>query len=130
MNEERPNSTFFLTTAGEYDALSNPRECHYRARLSDAFRDDHMLVTIDPPLIGQAFGLGGRNIDPLILSTRHEGHTLFPVDEWPAYVYVARFLDDSALERRQFSQSDVELIAWGQIFRTFDEAVIAAKKSS
>ena len=87
-----------------------------------------MLVEIEPPLIGQNYGLGSQDITNLILSARHEGFSLFPVHEWPCHVYVARILDDTVTERLAFTRSQVEVIAWGMIFRTLDEANAHAKK--
>jgi hypothetical protein len=119
---------FYLSTAGEFDPLSNPRECQEVSRLCDAVRDDYMLVEIDPPLSGQQFGLGDADVTHLILSSRHEGHTLYPVSEWPAFVYVARVVDPSLTAQRMFRDDQVELIAWGTLFRSFEEAAAHARK--
>lgn len=112
----------YLTTAGEYSLLSRPRRCTTLARLRDDQRDDYMAVEIDPPLIGQPFGLGESDVRRLILATRHCGHTLFPVDEWPAYVYVARILDEAAIRTGVFRCEDVQMIAWGMLFQNYEEA--------
>src|SRR5690349_5287861 len=89
---------FFLTTAGELrELLVEPRACWNRGRLRDGFRDDYMLVEISPVLIGQGFGLGSVDITQLIISTRFQGTTLYPVSEWPSHVYVYRILDDTIL---------------------------------
>jgi hypothetical protein len=88
-----------------------------------------MLVGIDPPLIGQQFGMGSLDICDLILSTRHQGYTLFPVTEWPSHVYVSRILDESILGTSYIDTEKVELIAWGLIFPTAEEAATYAKES-
>ncbi len=113
---------FYLTTAGEYGPLSDPRACRQRARLSDELRDDYMLVDIDPPLPGQRFGLGGSDVTSLVISSRHHGHTLYPISEWPSYVYVARVVDNRTPPASELSRGQVELIAWGTIFRSLQEA--------
>jgi len=113
---------FYLTTAGEYKLLSKPRSCRFARRLRDVNRDDYMLVEIDPPLIGQSFGLGGNDIGELILSTRHCGYTLFPVEEWPTHVYVARLIVQQALVAESITREQVQLIAWGMIFKDLEEA--------
>lgn len=118
---------FFLTTAGEYEPLAAPRACMQRARLHDELRDDYMLVDIDPPLPGQRFGLGAPDVTSLLLSTRHRGQTLYPVSEWPSYVYVARMLGVQIPPSPTLSQGQVELIAWGAIFRSLGEASIYAR---
>jgi hypothetical protein len=107
---------FYLTTAGEYKLLSKPRSCWCVRRLRDANRDDYMIVTIDPPLIGQPFGLGGGDVTTLLLSTRHQGFSLYPVTEWPTNVYVARIVDPQVFDAESFTPEQVQLIAWGEIF--------------
>lgn len=113
---------FFLTAAGEFEPLTQPRACWAIDRLRDAARDDYMLIEIDPPLPGQRFSLGSRDITLLLISTRHEGQTLFPISEMPAYVYVARIIDDAVITTRAFVSSQVELIAKATIYSTITEA--------
>lgn len=91
-------------------------------------RDDHMLIEIEPALDGQRFGLGAAQINFLILSSRHRGQTLYPISEWPSFVYVARALDASVLQSLTFKGDQVELIAWGMLFRTLEEATSYAVK--
>ncbi len=114
---------FYLSAAGEVGGdLAIPRACWIRTRLRDDVRDDHMLIHVEPPVIGQAFGLGGQNIVDLIISTRHSGFSLFPITEWPSYVYIARILDETVAKTFVFRKDQVEVIAWGMVFRTRDEA--------
>ena len=121
---------FFLYAGGEVTGdLAIPRACWTRGRLRDQIRDDHMLIEIEPPLIGQTYGLGGRDIANFIISSRHEGTTLFPVKEWPCHVYVARILDESIDKTLAFTREQVEVIAWGMIFPTVEEANAQAKES-
>lgn len=87
-----------------------------------------MLIEIEPPLIGQGFGLGGADITRLIISTRHQGETLFPITAWPTSVYVARILDENVIKVRAFGREQVELIAWAMIFGTREEAAVQADK--
>ena len=81
-----------------------------------------MLIEIEPALIGQPFNLGAIDITQLIISSRHIGHTLFPVSEWPFLVYVARILDEAVAQTHTFTRDQVELIAWGTLFETKKEA--------
>ncbi len=121
---------FFLSAGGEVTGdLATPRACWTRGRMNDQIRDDHMLIEVEPPIIGQTYGLGGRDITNLILSARHQGDTLFPIKEWPCHVYVARILDDSIMKTLIFTKEQVEVIAWGMIFPTVEEANALAKES-
>ena len=127
MTDER-DPIFYLTTAGEYKLLSKPRACWFVRRLRDVNRDDYMLVRIDPPLIGQPFGLGATDITTLVLSTRHLGFSLYPVNGWPTNVYVARIVDPRVLDAESFTHEQVELIAWGEIFNDLEKATVRAQE--
>ena len=119
-------SNFFLTTVGEYPGLTEPRECQVVDRVRGYNRDDYMLVKITPTLSGQDFNLGGEDVDLLILSTVLKGETLFPIQEWPVYVYVARIKDESIPKSFAFKIGQVDLIAKGFLYQTLDEAITAA----
>ena len=119
---------FFLSCVGEYRPLSEPRACWAKTRLRDLVRDDYMLIDIDPALIGQSFGLGDKNIPNLLISTRFEGFTLYPINRWPVPVYVFRILDDAILATLLVEKDQVELIAWGTIFRTLEAAIANVHK--
>jgi hypothetical protein len=114
-------SHFFLSAEGENDDLRYPRACWRCQQLSDNIRDDYLLVNIAPAIPGQRYGLGDKEITQLILASRHEGVTLFPVTEWPAHVYVFRILDGALLKQAIFQPHQVEMIAWGMIFRSASE---------
>ena len=114
---------FFLdpTDGGDQRDLGSPeaqlRACWAQGRLRTSSRDDWMLVRIEPPLIGQPYGLGDRDLERVLLATRHAGTTLFPVTEWPAFVYILRIVDDTILETKTFSPDQVQLIRWGVLHR-------------
>lgn len=118
---------FLISAAGETTGdLAITRGCWARGRLCDDVRDDYMLIEVDPPVIGQTYGLGGQDITNLIISAHLQGSTLFPVSEWPCPVYIARILDPSIVETLRFKKDQVELIAWGPIFPELDEAASRA----
>jgi hypothetical protein len=73
-------------------------------------------------LSGQEFGLTNKNITQLIICTRYQGYTLYPMTEWPSFVYVARILDETVLQTLSLENQQVEMIAWAAIFRTLKEA--------
>jgi hypothetical protein len=119
---------FYLTTAGESEKLAVPRACWLKGRLKDCVRDDCMLIRIEPALVGQGFGLGDKDIFDLIISPRFDGGSLFPITEWPNHVYVARILDEEIMKTLVIRSDQAELIAWGMLFKTFDEAAAQARK--
>ena len=114
---------FYLSCAGEMRGdLATPRACKVKSRLSDAV-NEHMLIEIDPPLIGQAYGLGSHDVVELVLSARHQSSFLFPVTEWPTFVYVSRIIDDAVVRNLVIMDGQVEIIGWGAVFRTLDDAL-------
>jgi hypothetical protein len=125
MSEMSREPDFFLSAAAEMrpDAdLSQPRACWTKARLRNAIRDDYMLIDVDPPVIGQPYGLGSEDITRLIIATRWEGCTLFPIKQWNLSVYVLRILDEDITRSLLFTQDQIEEIAWATIYRTREEA--------
>ena len=116
------DADFFISAAGENRELADPRACVIKARLRDQIRDDHMLIEVEPPVIGQPYGLGDRNILCLVLSPFYVGSRFFPVSEWPCHVYIARLLDESVTKTLAFTRDQVQVIAWGTIFPSLDQA--------
>ena len=111
---------FYLASSEGYD-LETPRACYAVRRMGGREADDYLVVTVSPPLMGQRYGLGDKDIDTVVLATRHGGSTLFPVSEWPLAVHVARILHERDIEGR-FEKGDLELIGWGELYRTEAEA--------
>lgn len=121
MNIETDLPDFYLASTEGY-GLDAPRHCWRIRRVALDKRDDALLVRISPPLIGQKYGLGGRDIDLVIVAPRHQGASLFPVSEWPLYVHVARPKADDAEDRQCFDSGEFELIAWAELYRTEEQA--------
>src|SRR5438132_10011014 len=113
---------FFPAGLGENDGLWNSGGWRTISRLRGSVRDDHMLIQINPPLIGQRYGLADKDIVNLVLSSRFEGDSLFPVKQWPCHVYISRILDEKIEKTLEFTRDQVEIIAWGIMFRALDEA--------
>ena len=100
--------------------MEEPREGFIERRLRGDRRDGYLLVRIDPPLIGQTFGLGGCDIHQVVLATRHLGDAL-PPNRWPLFVHVARPL--VSLEGRDvIHENELEPIAWAELYPTAEAA--------
>ena len=108
---------FYLASSEGYN-METPRKSYIIKRLRGTYRDDYLLVRIDPPLIGQYYGLGGRDIDKLIVATKYKGDSLFPVTQWPVFVHVARFLSGDPEEFDVIQNSDLEEIGWAELYET------------
>ena len=82
---------FYLASTEGY-GLTPPRACYRIARLRGNRSDDYLVVRVEPPLIGQKYGLGATDIEIVVLATRHKGESLFPITHFPVSVHVARLL--------------------------------------
>jgi hypothetical protein len=119
------NPDFYLASSEGY-RLEEPRSCKRIKRVRSDSRDDLLLVEVEPPLIGQPYGLGARDIDTLLVATRHEGDSLFPINRWPLFVHVARLLIENPESREQIHDNEFESIAWAELYAT--EAAAKAKE--
>ena len=116
---------FFLASSEGY-GLEVPRRCYRIRRIFGRNGDDYLLVRVDPPIIGQRYGLGGQDIDRVVLATRHEGESIFPIASWPAYVHVARVIREPG-EHDTMAVEDLESIGWAELYKTEDDASQAAE---
>lgn len=117
-NAQKPD--FFLYS-NDYDNLHDTvRNCFKRKHLYGGHVDGYMLCDIDPPLIGQPYGLGSKDITQIIIAARHKDTSLFPITEPIVYVYVMRPLVSGIESKDTIEQSDVDLIAWGEIYQHKD----------
>ena len=118
---------FFLSAAGEMRGdLTTPRQCWVKSRLRDSDRDDYFLIEVNPPVIGQEYGLGSSDISELILSARWQGHSLHPLSSTSCSVYISRMLDDQVKETLAITKGQLELIGWGMVFDSVDKAILHA----
>ena len=107
---------FWMVTSDGY-LLDEARACYKERQLTGGHSNGYMLCEIDPPFIGQRYGLGGRDINRIVLASRHQGSTLFPIEEWPAYVHVARLTVDLAEGEFSLSRDDCRSMIWGEVYK-------------
>lgn len=121
-DENFAQADFYLASSEGYD-LEEPRRCWRVKRLMSDHRDDLLLIRIDPPILGQPFGLGACDIDHVVVAaTRHVGASLFPPSEWPLYVHVLRLLNDDAAGRDRLREGEYESIAWAELYSSEEAA--------
>lgn len=110
---------FYLSShESKFIEAFSPISCYKKKRLYGDHKDGYVVCDIDPYIIGQPFGLGSQDIDQIIISSRFEGMSLFPITEWPTYVYVARPLTQGIHLKDFIESTDMELIAWAEINRS------------
>lgn len=114
---------FYLASSEGYD-MEEPRKCYQIKRLHGDKRDDYLLIKIDPPLIGQNYGLGSQDIDKVIIATRYKADLLFPIKNWPVDVHVARILGDDPEKLDFIDTNKLEEIGWAELYKSESEAKI------
>lgn len=112
---------FYLVSTEHFDPRE-PRRCTYLRRLRTETRHDLMLVAIEPPLHGQPFGLGGRELTEFVLGSRFVGSTLFPISEWPVYVYRSIILERQPGEDGFISNEGLYILDWAALYPKEQEA--------
>lgn len=115
------NPDFYLASTEGY-GMEEPRSCWRIHRVSTPSRNDLLLIKISPPLPGQKYGLGGVDLETVLVATRHEGASLFPVNEWPLYVHVARALVENVAERDSLSEDEFVSIGWAELYPSEETA--------
>ncbi len=112
--------TYFLSSL-ESARFGVPRECVFVKRLRFQTGKECILARINPPVIGQDFGVAD-DIDLVLLSNRHEGEGPSPIKEFPCFVFIARPLSADVERRAEIAREDVQVIAWGELYRTKADA--------
>lgn len=121
MMDEKPD--FYLISC-ETAAPFGPLACFVAERLTGRKEGgDFLRVKIEPQLTGQAYCLGDKNIEDLVLATRYAGASLHPVNEWPMVVFVCRILRGSIRGAGVASAADLEVLLIGELHETLADAV-------
>jgi hypothetical protein len=108
------NPDFYLSSSEGY-GLEQPRACFRIKRLKGRTGDDYLAIRVEPPIPGQPYGLGNRDIDTVVVAARHAGTSLFPITDWPAYVHVARPLGANLETRESLQEGELEEIGWAEL---------------
>jgi hypothetical protein len=80
-----------------------------------------LLVRVSPAIMGQQFGLGGQDIEVVVLAPRLEGYTVAPVTKWPTPVYVLLPLVNLD-NRDEIRDDEFRVIKWAELCRDMAEA--------
>jgi len=113
---------FYLASAEGYGKFEEPRRAYRIKRLNGDVRDDYLLIRVSPPVIGQPYGLGAKDIEYLVVCTRFKGDTLFPINDWPAHVHIVWPRGDDIISRDVIHNDELHSMAWGELYRTEEEA--------
>ena len=104
---------FFLTST-ELREPYHPRACRIIRRLHSELRDDLVLVEVEPPLPSHVYDTN-EDIRWLILGSRHQGHSFFPISEWPLAVYICWLKGKGKPEDDAIASEDLAILDWGEV---------------
>jgi len=112
----------FYLASSDYYTLEKPRHVWWLNRVSTPQRNDLLLARIDPPIAYRAASSSALEIAIVLLATRHQGASLFPIAEWPVFVHVARPLITHIETRDEVRDDEFESIAWAELYGTEEDA--------
>lgn len=121
----RFNQPDFYLTSSEGYGLEEVRACYKEMRLMNGHPDGYMICEVDPPIMGQPYGLGGQDIHRIAIASRHSGYSVFVINDWPAYVHVARLTHGFPGDKFVIAEDEIESIGWAEVY----ESLLAAKAS-
>ncbi|MEZ6046143.1 MAG: hypothetical protein R3C11_11360 [Planctomycetaceae bacterium] len=78
-------------------------------------------MTVHPPVNGQPWGMV-EDLDQFVIASRHQGQGLFPISKFPVFIHIARPLIDDVLHREQITTSELENVAWGELYESHEKA--------
>ena len=113
-------ATYYLSSLDSIK-FGQTRECVFLRQLWFDTGKECALVRLSPPVIGQEYGLAD-DLEELVLASRREDHGLFPIKEFPCFVFVARPLIEGIGQRDVISKNEVEIVGWGELYRTRHDA--------
>jgi hypothetical protein len=111
---------YYLSSLDSY-ALEFVRTCDFVAFMQFDTGKVCAVAVVDPPISGQQFGLD-RDVTEVVLTNRHEGDDLKNIAEFPCFVHVARPLVPDIRSQNVVTVSNLENLAWGELYRSRSDA--------
>jgi len=103
-------------TSGEDPFWAEPRSCRLLASVDGPPPHDRLLVLgIDPPAIGQGFGLGGTDIERIVVASAYVGDTIDPLPTLPVHVHLLLIRDEPNELPSVFAAEDLRLVSRGTL---------------
>jgi len=115
---------FYLSSL-EDASLDPPRKCWRIRRMKVDMRDDALLIRLDPPLLKSVYGRYGLNADAdvIMVAPRLSGMYLFPINEWPIFVYVCPITVADPQSLDVVHAGEFINLAWGELYPDYQSAL-------
>jgi len=115
------NPDFFLSST-ESKALSTVFECKIIKKVRIDKRNDALIIMVDPPIDLTQMKVGDTKINYILIASRVKEQTVINPRRWPVLIHVARILIPDFLMRDEINVSELDNIAWGEIYKTKESA--------
>lgn len=116
----------FYLISTDCDPPLGPIACFVERRLPARNRkEDFLLAKVEPSI--NWVPKAGEN-EWVVFAVRFVGQTLFPLCEWPTYVYVCRLINTDAENIEIVSDKELKIVLWGEIYKTEEQAIAAIDK--
>lgn len=116
MSEE----AYYLSSL-ESERLSPVRRCTVLFRTTFSSGKACIVANVAPFILAQEFGVP--ELATVVLAARHEGEDLASIQRFPCFVFVCRVVGlDPVSSGRVFERADVEIVGWGELYRTPHDA--------
>ena len=96
------------------------RECRFVRLLTFDSGKTAVEARLSPAVVGQDFNRAG-DIETVILSPRHEGSSIDPINEFPCFVFITIPQQHETLQS-PIRSDDLDIIGWGELYRTHEDA--------
>lgn len=103
----------FYLVSTELREPYEPRACRIVRRLRSELRGDLALVEVEPPVPRHVYDTS-EDVQWLILGSRHQGTSLFPVSEWPLAVEICRPKGNGKTETEAIASDTLAILDWGR----------------
>ncbi len=112
--------TYYLSSL-ESTLFEPVRKCTFLKEMSFDTGKECFVAEITPPVVGQNFGMP-QDIEYVVLASRHEGRKLSSIGKFPCFVFITHPLSDEVLHKDQVTKEDFQILAWGELYRTRQDA--------
>jgi hypothetical protein len=116
----RTMTRYYLSSLDSY-VLEAVRACDFIEVKHFDTGKECAIAKLDPPIPGHAFGLVSDVVE-VVLAARHEGDVLSKIREFPCFVHVARSVLADIRNQGVIIASDLENLAWGELYRSKHDA--------
>lgn len=114
------DETYYLSSL-DSTRFQPVRECRFERLLSFDSGKLAVEARLTPSVIGQDFNRVS-DIERVVLSTRHEDASIDPISEFPCFVFITIPRADYAAMESPLRADDLEIIGWGELYRTREDA--------